>query len=240
MWKKIAVVTIGLMLSGVAVLAAWYQIDGQPIPEAAGFLQGDGFTSAVEADGSLVFTPSAPNGRGILIMHGALIKPLAYAKAGAYFAARGYLVYVPNGPARLSINAIDSAAARLKAWPVEAWYMIGHSMGGFTSLELLARHKPKVLAIALWACSMPADFTGTQPPILFLYGDRDGLLPPERLADARSRLPSTTRFELVSGANHQGFALYSHQFFDDEAAISWVEQTDIALARTATFFAAEP
>ena len=238
MWKKIAVFTVGLMLIGVGVLGAWYQIDGQPLPEAAGFLQGAGYTSAAEADGTLLFIPATPNGRGILIMHGALIKPLAYAKAGAYFADRGYLVYVPSGPARLSINAIDAAAARMKSLPVESWYLIGHSMGGFSSLELLSRHQPAVRAIALWACAMPVDFTAVKPPILFLHGDRDGLLPPEQLADVQAKLPSATEFVRVPGGNHQGFALYSHQFFDNEATIGGAEQTDIALERTAAFFAA--
>jgi hypothetical protein len=51
----------------------------------------------------------------LLVMHGALIKPLAYAKTAVYFAARGYLVYVPSGPARLSINAAAVKAVALWA-----------------------------------------------------------------------------------------------------------------------------
>lgn len=240
MLKKLAIGSLALLTLGVLVLGAWYAIDGQPLPEAAGFLQGEGYTAAVEADGALVFTPAASNGRGLLVMHGALIKPLAYAKTAAYFAARGYLVYVPSGSARLSINAIDGAAARMAGFGVRDWVMVGHSMGGFAGLQLLSKHAPPVKAVALWACAMPADFSSLAVPMLYLHGDRDGLLPPERFADAQSMLPPATRYVAVPGANHRGFAMYSHQFFDGEATIGWREQIDLANETTAEFFAAHP
>jgi len=129
---------------------------GQPLPEATVFLEGRGYSTTVETDGSLLFTPDAPGGKGIVIMHGALIKPLAYAKAGAFFSARGYTVFIPHGAARLSINAVDAAAERISRLPATSWYLIGHSMGGFSSLELLAWHAPAVEALAMWACAMPA------------------------------------------------------------------------------------
>lgn len=238
MLKRLAIGSLGLLALGVLVLGAWYAIDGQPLPEAEGFLRGEGYTAVVEADGALVFTPAEPNGRGLLVMHGALIKPPAYAKTAAYFAARGYLVYVPSGPARLSINAVDGAAARMATLGVRDWVMIGHSMGGFAGLQLLSRHAPPVKAVALWACAMPADFSTLAVPVLFLHGDRDGLLPPERLAAVRAMLPPSTRYVEVTGANHRGFAMYSHQFFDGEATIGWPQQIDFANRATAEFFAA--
>lgn len=237
MLRKIAFGSLTLLALGVLVLGAWYAIDGQPLPEAEGFLRGEGYTAQVEGDGALLFTPAAPNGHGLLVMHGALIKPLAYAKTAAYFAARGYLVYVPSGAARLSINAVDGAAARMPTLGVRDWVMIGHSMGGFSSLELLTRHSPPVRAVALWACAMPADYSRLEVPLLFLHGDRDGLLPPERMADARRNLPAAVEYVEVAGANHRGFALYSHQFFDGEATLAPAAQVDFANERTAAFFA---
>ena len=239
MLKKIILGSLGLLVLGVVVLGAWYRIDGQPLPEASQFLEGAGYRSRVEADGGLVFTPAAANGHGLLIMHGALIKPLSYARTAAYFAARGYTVYVPSGPARLSINAVDGAASRLSAFRVRDWVMVGHSMGGFASLELIARHAPPVKAVALWASAMPGDFSTLEVPMLFLWGDRDGLLPPARLADTRSKLPPSVQYVTLPGANHQGFALYSHQFFDNEATLGGAEQIELANRRTAEFFAAQ-
>ena len=238
MLKKIAFVSLGLLALGVLVLGAWYQIDGQPLPEASGFLGGAGYSSRIDADGSLVFTPTTANGHGLLIMHGALIKPLSYAKTAAYFAARGYTVFIPSGAARLSINAVDSAAARMPSFGVRDWVMIGHSMGGFSSLELLSRHAPPVKAVALWACAMPGNYSALRVPMLFIRGDQDGLLPPQRFAAAQANLPPSVEYVTLPGGNHQGFAMYSHQFFDNAATISWAAQIDFANERTAAFFAA--
>ncbi len=238
MLRKIGKVVLGLLVLGAVVLAAWYQIDGQPLPEAQQSLQGAGYTAQVEDDGALVFTPAVANGHGLLIMHGALIKPLSYAKTAAYFARLGYTVFVPSGAARLSITAVDSAAARMASFGVRDWVLIGHSMGGFSSLELISRHAPPVKALALWACAMPGDYSSLSLPVLFIRGDHDGLLPPERFADAQSKLPATVEYVNLPGGNHRGFALYSHQFFDGEATISPDEQIDFADDRTAAFFAA--
>lgn len=240
MLKKLGLGLLALILVASLVLAAWYRIDGQPLAEANDFLQGDGYRAQVETDGALVLTPAEANGHGLLIMHGALIKPLAYAKTAAYFAQLGYTVYVPSGMARLSITAVDEAAERMGGFRVRDWVMIGHSMGGFSGLTLLTRHAPAVKAVALWACAMPADFSTLTVPMLYLHGDRDGLLPPQRLADAQSKLPATVRYLLVPGGNHRGFAMYSHQFFDDDAAISWQDQIDFANEKTAAFFSTVP
>jgi pimeloyl-ACP methyl ester carboxylesterase len=219
------------------VLAGWYQVDGQPLPEARQYLAGEGYSAREEDDGALVFTPARANGHGLLIMHGALIRPLSYAKTAAWFARRGFTVYVPNGAARLSINAVDGAAARLRGFGVHDWVMIGHSMGGFAIMELILRHSPDVKAVALWACAMPGNYSAATVPILFLWGDHDGLLPESRFAEVRASLPPSVRYVTVPGANHRGFALYSHQFFDGEATLGQEQQIDLANERTAEFFA---
>jgi pimeloyl-ACP methyl ester carboxylesterase len=237
MFKRILLGLAGLLVLGGLLLVGWYQVDGQPRPEAAAFLQGPGYTAVEEADGTLVFTPASPNGRGLVIFHGALIKPRSYGKTAAYFAGRGYLLYIPAGPMRLSIRAVDSAAARLPSFGVRQWFLLGHSMGGFAALDLLARHGPPVAAVGLWATAMPADFSGLDVPMLMLWGDRDGLMPRERFEEAQKSLPAGTRFEIVPGANHQDFALYTHQFFDGPGALGWAAQIDLANARTAEFFA---
>jgi pimeloyl-ACP methyl ester carboxylesterase len=75
--------------------------------------------------------------------------------------------------------------------------------------------------------------------MLFLWGDRDGLLPPERLADARSKLPAVTRYLTIPGGNHQDFAMYTHQFFDNAGSLGWEQQIGRANEATAAFFASQ-
>ena len=235
--RRIGQGVLGLLVLVVVALVIFYQVDGQPLPEAGQYLEGAGYTARIEEDGAMVFTPAAANGHGLLIMHGALIKPLSYAQTAAFFARQGYTVFVPTGAARLSIAAVDDAAARLASFDVRDWVLIGHSMGGFAGLELVTQHQPPVRAIALWACAMPGDFSSVSLPMLFIRGDRDGLLPPERFADARSKLPVTVQYVNLPGGNHRGFALYSHQFFDGVATMGPAEQIQFANDETAAFFA---
>ena len=237
MVKRIALVIVALLAVGAILMALWYRIDGQPLPETAQFLAGEGFAAVEEDDGSFVFSPDAANGHGLLIMHGALIKPQSYAQTAAYFAQLGYTVFVPNGPGRLSINAVDSAAARLDSFGVEDWFFIGHSMGGYSSLELISRHQPNVRALALWAAGVPTDYSRLNLPVLYIWGNNDGLQPPERFADGRLNLPESVRYVTLEGANHKNFAMYSHQYFDNDAILDPQKQIDFANDTTAVFFA---
>jgi pimeloyl-ACP methyl ester carboxylesterase len=236
MMKKIAIVIAGLLILVVVVQLVWYEIDGLPLPETERFLVGDGFAVSEDDDGSLVFRPDVSNGHGLLIMHGALIKPKSYAKTAAFFARRGYTVLLPYGMVRLSITAVDGAAERMKDFAVRDWFVIGHSMGGMAGLMLVERHRPNVTAVALWAASQPSDFSDLSLPILFLWGDTDGLLGPERFAAGKANLPATVEYVTVVGGNHQDFAMYSHQFFDREGLLGWGAQIDLANEITAGFF----
>lgn len=236
MIRKILLAAVSALLIAVIILTGWYQIDGQPLADTTAYLNGTGYSVAESDDGSLVFSPAAGNGYGVLIMHGALIKPQSYAKSAAFFAQRGYTVYLPYGLARLSIMAVDDAAMRMKAIGLNGWFVIGHSMGGLSSMTLITKHSMPIKAVALWASAMPGDFSDSSLPILFLRGDHDGLLPAERFAETRQNLPASTEFITIAGGNHQNFAMYSHQFFDAEATIGWAEQIAFANQKTAEFF----
>jgi len=237
--RKLALTLVGIAALLTGVFAVYYRIDGVPLPETRSFAEQAGFHVEEARDGSLSFMPDTPNGRGLLIMHGAVIKPLSYAKTAAYFARRGYTVYLPYGPGRMSIAAIETAAARIPGFGLDEWYLIGHSMGGMAGLSVAELLTDCFRAGALWAAAMPEDFSELELPLLFLWGDQDGLLGPERFATARSRLPEATEYVTVEGANHQDFAMYSHQFFDGAGELGWAAQIDRANELTASFFAAD-
>lgn len=238
MVKKLLWLLLGLLLTGTVVMAGWYRIDGIPTEETEEFMAGDGFSSVEEEDGSLIFTPAVSNGYGILIMHGALILPRSYARSAAYFASRGYTVYLPKGLGRMSIAVVDTAADRIAEFDIEDWFFIGHSMGGMASLAVIADRDIDAKGVALWATAMPRDFSEVDTPILFIWGDTDGLLPRERFELARENLPQSVTYVTLEGANHKNFSMYSHQFFDSEATIDWMAQIDFANERTAAFFRA--
>ena len=237
MLRKLSLIFLGLLLFSIVLLLAWYRVDGIPVDETRKYMVGNGYTSTQDADGDLVFAPDEPNGYGIVIMHGALIMPPSYAKSAAFFARLGYTVYLPNGRGRLSITAVDKTAERIKTFDVNGWYFIGHSMGGMASLAAISGHNIPVLAVALWAAAMPSDFSRLKIPMLFIWGDQDGLLPIERFNTGKRNLPTDVEYVTLPGANHKNFAMYSHQFFDNDATIDWMQQIDFANETTAAFFA---
>jgi pimeloyl-ACP methyl ester carboxylesterase len=235
--KKLSLLFLGLLSFCAVILLIWYQIDGIPADSSENYMSGTGYTAVEEDDGSLLFTPASNNGHGIVIMHGALILPKSYAKSAAYFAQLGYTVYVPYGPGRMSIAITEDTAETLNNSAIDEWFFIGHSMGGMASLEIISEYNVEAQAVALWATSMPSDYSSVETPILFIWGDTDGLLPAERLRRAKENLPQSVDYVTLQGANHKNFALYTHQFFDNEATIDWMEQIDFANETTAAYFA---
>lgn len=236
MLKRLLQGLLGLLLLCGIVLWGWYRIDGIPTAATADYLQGDGYSFSRADDGTLLFTPDVTNGRGIVIMHGALIKPQSYARSAAHFVQQGYTVLLPYGFGRLSVSAVDSMAERIAALALDEWYFIGHSMGGMASLDSIRTHDLDVRAVALWATAMPVDFSTMQQPMLYIWGTNDDLLGEERFRLSRANLPKHVEYITLDGANHKNFAMYSHQFFDGEATLDWMAQIDFANRTTTDFF----
>lgn len=238
MLKKLAVAVLVLLLLAVAGIVVAYQMLGRALPEAQQHLQGSGYEASLADDGSLFFRPSVANGHGLLIMPAALAEPLAYAQTAGFFASNGYTVFVPRGTLRLPGNTVAVAALRMSELDMDDWFVIGHSAGGSAALQLILRQDLAVKALALWATDVVGDYSQLNVPMLYIRGDRDGLLPEERFDAVQARLPESVRYLSVQGGNHRGFALYSRQLFDNSATTSAERQIAFANDRTARFFAA--
>lgn len=237
MLKKAGIALLVLLALVIAAQAVLYIMDGHPLPETEQFLSDADYSVTRGDDGSFVFWPASPNRRGVVIMHGALIRPQSYANTAAFFARRGYTVFLPYGGwLRLPISAVDDAAGQLAEFEVDEWYFIGHSMGGMAALDLLRLGAARVRAVALWGSGMPFDYTDAAVPLLFLWGSDDGILTAGRLESVKANLPDATRYITVEGGNHRNFAMYSHQFFDNEGTLDWREQVMLANEQTLAFF----
>lgn len=229
---------LGVMLGvSLLLLFGWYQIDGQPSADVEGYLQSSTFHYQPLPEGGYRLTPVQANGKAVLIMHGALVKPLAYAETAAFFAEKGYTVVVPDGGwTRLSINAAQQTKDSVRTEAALEWYFIGHSMGGFASLEAIRSGHLAVRGVALWAAAMPNDYSDLDIPVLLLLADRDGLLHGDRLEGFLPNYPSNRQQATITGGNHRNFARYTHQFFDREATIPVAQQIAWANQKTLAFF----
>ena len=79
MLKRLLAGLLGIFFLCSITLWGWYQIDGIPTPETEDYLNGDGYRSERSDDGTLLFRPDNPSGRGIVIM-----QTLCWRSASAY------------------------------------------------------------------------------------------------------------------------------------------------------------
>ena len=64
------------------------------------------------------------------------------------------------------------------------------------------------------------------PPVLSVYGTRDGVMDPDKFREAQPYLPPFSVTEQISGGNHAGFGDYGAQDGDNEATITADKQQE--------------
>jgi len=176
----------------------------------------------------IVHRPETPNGRVLLLTHGAgsdcralLLVRLARAlEASGYTVLRYDLPYRrhrPKGPpfpagAARDREGIELAAAAARKLAPGPLVLGGHSYGGRQS-AMLAASRPEVadclllLSYPLHPPNNPANkrtafFPDLRTPALFVHGTRDPFGSLEELRDAMALIPARTDLLSVEGAAH--------------------------------------
>jgi hypothetical protein len=171
-------------------------------------LDSDGLVAVTRGD-LIAFQPrDADPITGVIFYPGGKAEPAAYAPMLRSLAERGFLVVMTPMPMNLALLAPERASHVLPRFMgVRRWIIAGHSLGGAIACEFAERHPEQVAGIVLWA-SYPgsdADLSLSGLPVLSISGTADDLTTPEKIAEARRRLPPTTRYLAVPGADHWSF-----------------------------------
>lgn len=72
-----------------------------------------------------------------------------------------------------------------------------------------------------------SDFSGTDFPILTIYGEKDGLATLDDIREKKHLLSEDTFFYQIKGGNHAQFGIYGNQKGDNEADINVYIQQDL-------------
>jgi uncharacterized protein len=182
----------------------------------------------------LLHQPENPNGRGLVLTHGAgsncqsaLLIAMADAFAGAGFTVlrcdlpyRQNRSFGPPGPgdAKRDRAGLKNAAAALKkSFNVSSIFLGGHSYGGRQASMLCAEEHD--LAAGLLLMSYPLHpprkpeqlrtqhFTDLRTATLFVSGGRDPFGSTAEIEQALKMIPADTKLLTVEGAGHDlGFA----------------------------------
>lgn len=246
MKKKRMVLWIALGVVGALLLAIGIWLlpmrAGEASREILDYTQMDVMT-VVDDGHSLTFCPLYPTEtKAIIFYPGAKVDYHAYTPIMYQIAQAGVPVVVMKMPLNLAFfdpNAADDiidAPYFICQNEISEWYVGGHSLGGAMAAQYAAENPDKITGLILWG-SYPGsnlDLTNSSLRVLSIYGSADGLTSLAEIEESRSRVPLTSKFYGISGANHAQFGDYGVQSGDGEALIDpsqqWVLITDLTLS----------
>ena len=73
------------------------------------------------------------------------------------------------------------------------------------------------------------DLSNLNIPIMKIYGSKDGVANINDIDKNKTKLPSTTKYVLIEGANHAQFGYYGFQLGDNKADITRERQLQTTL-----------
>ncbi len=154
---------------------------------------------------------------GLVFYPGAKVDAAAYARRLSGIVAEGSATVVIVKPwLRLAIVDPRGLSVFTDYSPgTESWMVGGHSMGGVRACSAAGEAD----ALVLFGSYCAADLSDDPIPVLSLSGSEDGLSTPQKVTDAREKLPDSARMVEIPGANHASFGDYGAQKGDGSPRI---------------------
>ena len=213
---------MGAVILALALACGIYAGDYYRAQDAAVASSG---TVAVEiTENRALFAPETPEA-GLIFYPGGKVEFTAYAPLMAELAEENILCVLLKMPLNLAVLDMDAAAGVMEQFPeVETWFLAGHSLGGSMAASFAGSGGDTYAGVILLAAYSTEDLTGTGLKVCSLYGDRDGVLNPEKYRKYRDNLPEDTLELVLEGGNHAGFGSYGPQAGDGESLLPAGEQ----------------
>lgn len=196
-----------LLLATIGILT-WARLITPADPAARRALDSDDSIIVSRGDWISFRSRDSEAAVGVVVYPAARAEPAAYAPMLRRLAVDGYFVVLTPMPLNLAFLAPDSARRVMAQHPeISRWVLIGHDLGGKVAAWFAGRHPGEVTGLVLWAASPPPGVNLSREPwpVLSIGGSADTITPPDNLLAGRSRLPPTTRYVEIPGADHWSF-----------------------------------
>lgn len=226
--SRAASIVLGVLAVLVIVVlgfVVWTQIVMQGTRDVALEVWNDPAVRVTDVGDAVLLEPTeeadeAPNGTGLVFIPGAKIDPYAYLyKLAGVVEQAGVTVVITKPTLNLAFFDQRPLSTFTAAAPdVDTWFVGGHSLGGVRACQLA--DDPAVSGLVLFGSYCANDLSSSSLQVLSLAGSDDGLSTPEKVADARVRLPADATMVEIEGANHARFGDYGVQPGDGTATIS--------------------
>jgi hypothetical protein len=184
------------------------------------------------------FSPISTFSKVFIFYPGALVDPMAYSPLCRSVADSGYRVFLIKMPWRLAINGYNKPKELgILTDTTKQYILAGHSQGAKMAAQFVYENPALIDKLILIGTTHPRDIdlSKVQIPVMKIYGSKDGVADMKKVNEHKSKLPLTTKYVLIEGANHSQFGYYGSQLGDDEASISREEQQQIVLANILSF-----
>ena len=220
------VVSLSLIGTGIYVSDYYRAVDIEKY-----MTNGNGVKISEIKEGYLFDGPSEEN--ALIFYPGAKVEETAYAPMLRELAERGVDCFLIKMPFHLAVISPNKAQRITEEYSYKSYYLAGHSLGGAMIADFPARNGNSWAGLFLLAAYPSKALTKADFPIIFIYGENDGVLKRDKLEKGFSLVPDGYEKLIIKGGNHANFASYGKQKGDGEASISGEEQqkitTDIIL-----------
>jgi len=226
--NRAASILLGVLAVLVVValgFVVWTQIVMQGTRPASLEVWNDPAVRVTDVGDAVLLEPTgdggeAANGTGLVFIPGAKVDPYAYLyKLSGVVEEAGVTVVITKPTLNLAFFDQRPLSTFTAAAPdVDSWFVGGHSLGGVRACQLA--DDPAVSGLVLFGSYCANDLSDSSLDVLSLAGSDDGLRTPEKVADARVRLPEDATMIEIEGANHASFGDYGVQPGDGTASIS--------------------
>ncbi|WP_316632554.1 alpha/beta hydrolase [uncultured Flavobacterium sp.] len=205
----------------------WLVYSYQSHGVSSSYLESNDKISVEDSENYFLFEPKLAYQKVFIFYPGAMVDPKAYVPLCRKISENGIKVYLIKMPWRLASKGYEiPKQLDLFADKNKEYILAGHSQGGKMAAQFVKENPDLIDRLILIGTTHPRDISlaDSKIPILKIFGSDDGVADEETILKNKSKLPITTKFIKIEGANHAQFGYYGFQFGDNSARISRDQQ----------------
>lgn len=236
-WTFFKVIKIIWVCTGI-LFTTWlfYSIQAKGVSPA--YLQSSDLIDFEDNVDFYAFTPTTTYDKVFIFYPGALVQPKAYIPLCRKIAEKNIKVYLIKMPWRLATKGYKKPIdLGILSDSTKTYILAGHSQGAKMAAQFVFENKNAIDKLVLIASTHPRDISlaDMSIPILKIYGSHDGVADETSIMDNKSKLPESTKFVRIDGANHAQFGYYGYQLGDNTATTSREEQQEKTVTNILNF-----
>lgn len=214
-------VTIGLLFT----IWLFYSVQSHGVSKQ--LILSDKIITVESTDDYYSFAPKVEFKNVLIFYPGAMVESKAYIPLCRKITENGVMVYLIKMPWRLATNGYTKPKQlHLFADSSKTYILSGHSQGAKMAAQFVYENPELVDKLILIGTTHPRDISlaDRNISVLKIYGSNDGVADEKSILENRSKLPESTKFVRIEGANHSQFGYYGFQLGDNSANISREQQ----------------